>query len=141
MTGYYSVTLVEGITYGFLITAVSPGYETGGGPLALGVPLGNAPFVVQNWELDADLETCNAPGYTPDISGLFENFDGGTAAGGLDGHQRQHGRQRALSDGMGGRGRQRSVRQLLGQPDGRHGPVRGVQQRLPGVHASSWIRS
>ena len=32
LTGYYQVTLVEGITYTFVITAVSPGYEVGGGP-------------------------------------------------------------------------------------------------------------
>ena len=133
VTGYYDVgNLVEGTTYTFVVNALTPGYETGGGTLPLGVPLGNAPFLVKNWLLDADLETCNAPGYTPDISGLFENFDGGVA-GGLDGDQRQHGRQRDFPDGVGGRGRQRSVRGLLGQHDGRHGSVRGGQQRLSGV--------
>ena len=74
--------LVEGITYTFVVKALTPGYETGGGTLPLGVPLVNAPFLVKNWLLDADLETCNAPGYTPDISGLFENFDGGTLPAG-----------------------------------------------------------
>ena len=77
VTGYYGVTLVEGITYTFLISAVSPGYEPGGGLVPLGVPLGDAPFVVQNWTLEADLETCNAPGYTPSPDGLFEDFSGG----------------------------------------------------------------
>ena len=65
-----------------MVQALTPGYETGGGTLPLGVPLGNAPFLVKNWLLDADLETCNAPGYTPDISGLFENFDGGVLPAG-----------------------------------------------------------
>ena len=77
VTGYYQVTLVEGITYTFVITAVSPGYQTGGGPLPLGVPL-NAPFIVHNWSLQADVEACVAPGYTPDIHGLFEDFSGGS---------------------------------------------------------------
>ncbi len=77
VTGYYSVTLVEGITYTFLINAVSSGYEQGGGQLPLGVPLGNAPFVVQNWTLEANVETCNAPGYTFNTTGLFEEFSGG----------------------------------------------------------------
>ena len=76
VTGYYDVgNLVEGTTYKFVVTALTPGYETGGGTLPLGVPLGNAPFLVKNWLLEADLETCNAPGYSPDISGLFENFE------------------------------------------------------------------
>ena len=77
VTGYYQVTLVEGITYTFVITAVSPGYEPGGGPLPLGVPLGNAPFLVQNWTLRRGSRTCNAPGYTPSPDGLFEDFSGG----------------------------------------------------------------
>ncbi len=77
VTGYYSVTLVDGITYTFVINAVSAGYEQGGGTVPLGGALGNAPFLVQNWTLDANLETCNAPGYTPDIAGLYEAFDGG----------------------------------------------------------------
>ena len=77
VTGYYQVTLVEGITYTFVITAVSPGYETGGGPLPLGVPL-NAPFLVRNWFLQANTSACVAPGYTPDIHGLFEDFSGGS---------------------------------------------------------------
>jgi Carboxypeptidase regulatory-like domain len=77
VTGFYSVTLVEGITYTFLITAVSPGYTQGGGPLPLGVPLGNAPFLVHNWTLEADLEACSAPGYTFNTTGLFEEFSSG----------------------------------------------------------------
>ena len=78
VTGYYSVTLVEGITYNFIITAFSSGYETGGGPLNLGVPLGNAPAIVQNWTLQADALACTAPGYTPDIHGLYEDFTSGS---------------------------------------------------------------
>ncbi len=97
VTGYYDVgNLVEGITYTFVVKALTPGYETGGGTLPLGVPLGNAPLLVKNWLLDADPETCNAPGYSPDIAGLFEDFSGGTHASGLDGDQQQHGRRRAI---------------------------------------------
>jgi hypothetical protein len=77
VTGYYGITLVEGVTYTFAINAVSPGYLPGGGPVPLGVPLANAPFVVQNWTLTADVGTCNAPGYTQDVHGLFEDFSGG----------------------------------------------------------------
>ncbi len=81
VTGYYQITLVEGLTYNFVINAVSPGYKTGGGPLPVGVPAQNAPLVVKNWTLDANFSTCNAPGYTPDIHGLFESFDGGVIPG------------------------------------------------------------
>ena len=134
MTGYYDVgNLVEGITYTFVVKALTPGYETGGGTLPLGVPLGNAPFLVKNWLLDADLETCNAPGYTPDISGLFENFDGGVLPAGWTVTNDSTGGNGIYPDGVGGRGRQRPVRRLLGQHDGRHGSVRGGQQRLSGV--------
>ena len=73
VTGYYSQTLVTGITYTFTITAVSGGYNTGGGPLALSL---TAP-VVQNWDMTVDAQACNAPGYTQVTSGLFESFDGG----------------------------------------------------------------
>jgi hypothetical protein len=78
VTGYYQVMLVDGITYTFVITAVSPGYLPGGGDVALNVPLAHVPALVQNWTLTADPVTCNAPGYTG--SGeeiLFEDFSGG----------------------------------------------------------------
>ena len=81
VTGYYGLTLVEGITYTFVINAVSPGYETGGGTLPLGVPF-NAPLLVQNWLLEADQLACTAPGYTPTSGGLFEDFSGGAIPAG-----------------------------------------------------------
>jgi hypothetical protein len=82
VTGYYEVTLVEGITYTFLINAVSAGYEQGGGTVPVGLPLGNAPLLVRNWTLEADLETCIAPGYTAQTAGLFEDFSGGAVPAG-----------------------------------------------------------
>jgi hypothetical protein len=63
VTGYYSITLVEGLIYNFTITAFSSGYETGGGSLNLGVPLGEGASLVQNWTLEAS-PSCTAPGYT-----------------------------------------------------------------------------
>jgi hypothetical protein len=77
VTGYYSLTLVQGGTYTFAITAVSSGYAPGGGSLPL-LSQGNVPNgVVQNWLLSADALACNAPGYTLNTSGLFEGFDAG----------------------------------------------------------------
>jgi hypothetical protein len=78
VSGYYSVTLVEGITYNFTITAFSQGYLPGGGQLPLGVPLGEAPALVQNWTLEADTVACNAPGYTFSTDGLYEQFTSGS---------------------------------------------------------------
>ena len=45
---------------------------------------GQRAVVVQNWSLEANSETCNAPGYSPDIAGLFENFSGGTMPAGWE---------------------------------------------------------
>jgi hypothetical protein len=79
VTGYYSLTLVQGINYNFLITAVSPGYVPGGGPLNLAVVTPQAPTgVVANWLLEVEPVACNAPGYSLSVSGLFENFSSGT---------------------------------------------------------------
>jgi Carboxypeptidase regulatory-like domain/S-layer homology domain len=76
VTGYYQTTLVVGLPYTFVVTAISQGYETGGGIVDLSV-LTNAPFVVQNWTLTPNPVTCNAPGYTLNVTGLFEDFGGG----------------------------------------------------------------
>src|SRR5262249_37881159 len=62
VTGYYETTLVLGIPYTFVVTAVSQGYSTGGGIVDLST-LTNRPDVVQNWTLTADPAQCNAPGY------------------------------------------------------------------------------
>jgi hypothetical protein len=75
-TGYYETSLVTGIQYTFVITAVSAGYQAGGGVLDLSA-LGNRPDVVKNWLLSADTLACNAPGYTLDVSGYFTDFTGG----------------------------------------------------------------
>ena len=72
VTGYYSQTLVQGITWSFAITA--PGYLPGGGSL----PLNPTQPIVSNWTLTVDANACNAPGYSAAITGLFESFDAGT---------------------------------------------------------------
>ena len=84
-TGYYQITLPAGATYQFLITAVSPGYTPGGGPLNLVVEVPAAASVVVNWTLFA-AAPCNAPGYGPGsfvgAPRLLEGFDAGTIPAG-----------------------------------------------------------
>ncbi|HKD20136.1 MAG TPA: carboxypeptidase regulatory-like domain-containing protein [Thermoanaerobaculia bacterium] len=78
VTGYYSVTLVQGGTYTFAVTAVAQGYNSGGGSLPL-LSQSNLPNgMVANWTLTANALSCNAPGYVLNTSGLFESFDNGT---------------------------------------------------------------
>ncbi|HEY3204476.1 MAG TPA: carboxypeptidase regulatory-like domain-containing protein [Thermoanaerobaculia bacterium] len=74
VTGYYSLTLVTGLSYNFAVTAVSSGYLPGGGPVPLTVFV---PAVVKNFTLTVNPETCNAPGYNFGSSALAENFDAG----------------------------------------------------------------
>lgn len=76
VTGYYSQTLVLGSVYNFTITSLIPGYAPGGGPVDLGLsPAGGA--IVKNWDLTVDALACNAPGYSLDVSGYFEDFTNG----------------------------------------------------------------
>ncbi len=77
VTGYYSMVLVQGITYTFQVTAIGPGYLPGGGTVDLSLVANTPGGVVKNWELLVNAETCNAPGYTPDVQGLYEDFEGG----------------------------------------------------------------
>ena len=68
VTGFYSVTLAEGITYTFDVAAWVTGYLPASRDV---VVTSNG---TQNFALGADLVACNAPGYS--ISGgLTENFD------------------------------------------------------------------
>ncbi|MFY9549541.1 MAG: carboxypeptidase regulatory-like domain-containing protein [Thermoanaerobaculia bacterium] len=76
VTGYYQITLAAGIQYTFVITAVSQGYESGGGIVDLSA-LTNAPFLVHNWTLTADATVCKAPGYSLNVNGLYEDFSSG----------------------------------------------------------------
>ena len=76
VTGYYSQTLVAGIPYTFTVTAVSNGYQAGGGIVPL-TPVNTPTGMVLNWTLTADPQTCTAPGYSPTINGVFEDFSGG----------------------------------------------------------------
>ena len=83
VTGYYSITLVAGADYAFAVSAVSPGYAAGGGPVSLpATAAANAPDgLVASWSLYAGAP-CNAPGYGPGaFTGppvLSEGFDAGT---------------------------------------------------------------
>jgi len=74
ITGYYSITLAEGITYTFNVEAWVPGYLPTirqVGPLT-----GDQ---TENWALDSDPTTCAAPGYSVACaySEDFEANDGG----------------------------------------------------------------
>lgn len=72
-TGGYSINLVSGSTYTFVVT--SPGYVTGGGTAAVSGATQEVDF-----QLLADLVACNAPGYALNVTGTFSNFSnaGGT---------------------------------------------------------------
>jgi hypothetical protein len=69
-TGFYSVTLVADATYTFNTTAFVAGYQPGS--LSVGPLTSNT---TANIGLNADPTTCNAPGYSTSIDGLYENFD------------------------------------------------------------------
>ncbi len=69
VTGYYSMTLAEGITYTFHVDAWVEGYDSVArevGPLTSDV--------TENFALEANLATCTAPGYTP-VYGYNEDFE------------------------------------------------------------------
>ncbi len=76
--GTYSIDLVEGITYTLSVDAWVDGYLTGSSDVYLTAD------TTEDFALDADAVTCNAPGY--DMSYIFvEDFeadDGGFAHGG-----------------------------------------------------------
>jgi len=80
VTGYYSIPLLVGSTYEFAVTSLVPGYEPGGGSVAVGVPISAPAAMVANWTL-AVSPSCTAPGYGPGgfVGGpvLSEGFDGG----------------------------------------------------------------
>ena len=80
VTGYYSQTLVSGITYTFQVTA--PGYDDGGGTVPLGASHLAPDALVRNWDLTVNALACNAPGYTQVVGGLFESFDSGSLPAG-----------------------------------------------------------
>ena len=80
VTGYYSIELLVGYTYDFAVTSLVPGYEPGGGSVAVGVPVTAPAAMVANWTL-AVSPSCTAPGYGPgSFTGgpvLSEGFDAG----------------------------------------------------------------
>ncbi len=75
-TGFYSITLPEGATYDFEVSAFVAGYLPE--MVSVGPLLGDETV---NVELDVDVVACNAPGYQPDPASEdfydFEADDGG----------------------------------------------------------------
>lgn len=70
VTGYYSVTLLEGSAFDLMVNARVPGYNAASrtiGPLT-----GNS---TQDFSLEANATTCNAPGYQRPAPLWSENFD------------------------------------------------------------------
>ena len=79
VTGYYATELETGFVYDFVVTAVAPGYVSGGGSAGpCRRPAQNA--VVASWSL-LPAPSCNAPGFGPGSFApplvLSESFDGG----------------------------------------------------------------
>ncbi|CAG0936882.1 hypothetical protein TFLX_05778 [Thermoflexales bacterium] len=74
VTGYYSVTLAENVTYTLEANAWVEGYLTKNEPLGLVTGA-----TVKNITLSADALSCNAPGRTSDVTNLYvEAFDSAT---------------------------------------------------------------
>jgi hypothetical protein len=72
VTGYYSVTLAEGITYTFNVNAWVDGYLAASRDVA---PLtGNS---TENFALDVNATVCNAPGYTQNNI-FYDGFESGS---------------------------------------------------------------
>ncbi len=70
--GFYSVTLVDGVTYNFTVTPWVGGYSPGSATIG---PLdGDA---THDFPLDADLDACNAPGYHRDYV-FFQDLENGS---------------------------------------------------------------
>jgi hypothetical protein len=82
VTGYYSQTLVSGIPYTFQVNAVAAGYLQGGGVVPLGVTTLAPSATVVNWDLLADLVSCNAQGYAYPAGTLFQGFETGALPAG-----------------------------------------------------------
>ena len=82
VTGYYSQTLVAGVPYTFTVTAVTQRLPAGRRIGSAGVS-GLAPTAtVVNWNLEADLVSCSAPGYAYPAGTLFEDFSAGALPAG-----------------------------------------------------------
>jgi len=75
--GSYSVQLPQGSVFSFTVDALSGGYVPETRDLSLGT-FGVTPVLVSNFELEADLLACSAPGYA-DVSTVAyaEDFSGG----------------------------------------------------------------
>ena len=82
VTGYYSTNLIGG-NYTFTVDAVTPGYVTGGGPVAVGTTVKDDPGgQIVNWTLLVASPACIAPGYGPPVGVVFEDFTSGSLPAG-----------------------------------------------------------
>ncbi|MBN1659653.1 MAG: carboxypeptidase regulatory-like domain-containing protein [Anaerolineae bacterium] len=80
-TGYYSVSLAEGVAYDFVVNAWVPGYLPAG---ALVGPLTGNTTV--DFALDVDQGACIAPGYQMSLTDyFFDDFEAGYTAWTMDG--------------------------------------------------------
>ena len=116
VSGAYAADLPDGIAYTFVVTAVGPGYVSGGGP----VTTAGSP-VVANWTLIVGA-LCSAPGYGPGTVravGVLRKLRRRRPSAGLE---RGHGLRRELAD-LRGRG---SLPVLRREP---HGRVRSLRAR------------
>jgi hypothetical protein len=74
-TGAYQVSLAQGVTHAFEVSAVSPGYRVLNASLTPALP-----GTTRDFELLADTAACNAPGYTVK-SGQCNAVNGGLVVG------------------------------------------------------------
>jgi hypothetical protein len=68
-TGFYSVELLQGMTYSFTANAIAGSYIP---RTRIVIP---TPGVTANFTLRVDELVCEAPGYAPSLSGVFEQFE------------------------------------------------------------------
>ncbi len=80
LTGYYSINLVGGGVYQFAVSAIPAGYVAASVPVPVaGLLAGASAPIVQNIGLDADLQSCTAPGY---VGPTVADFSSGTLPSG-----------------------------------------------------------
>ena len=73
VTGYYEVSLPEGSSYTLDVDAFSDGYF--GDSRVVGPLVGDTQ---EDFALDTNPDNCVAPGYELNVTGVFEDFNGGT---------------------------------------------------------------
>jgi hypothetical protein len=72
VTGQYSVELVQSTDFTFHVTAVSGGYEEATRDVNY-----STATATEDFALDVDVTTCDAPGYDYSVNGIYERFQSG----------------------------------------------------------------